>query len=160
MPRSPAPPHRPAVPRPREILRGHGDVLLAVAAGGALGSLGRWAVGELLPHDAGAFAWSTLAVNVSGALLAGLLMALLVDVLAHTRYVRPFLGVGVLGGWTTFSAYVYDARTMLDAGQDPAGMLLYVAGTLLLGLVAVWLGLLAGRTLVAAAGTREDGAAP
>lgn len=154
MPRTSRSAVRPPAPRLSEIVRDHGDLLLAVAAGGALGSLGRWALAELIPHDAGGFAWSTLAVNVTGALLAGLLLALVVDAHASARYLRPFLGVGVLGGWTTFSAYADDARAMLAAG-DPMGMLRYVGGTLLLGLVAVWAGLLAGRILIAAAGRRS-----
>lgn len=160
MPRSPESPRRSPAPRPRAILREHGDVLLAVAAGGAVGSLGRWGVGELVPHTVGDFAWATFAVNVSGALLAGLLMALVADLLPPTRYLRPVLGVGVLGGWTTFSAYMLDARLMLEAGRAPTAPLLYLAGTLLVGLVAVWAGLLAGRALVAVARVRTAEEAP
>lgn len=138
-------------PRLRDIVREHRDILVAVAAGGVVGSLGRWGLGELLPHDLGGFAWSTFTVNVTGALLLGLLMALMVDVLAGTRYVRPFFGVGVLGGWTTFSTYMFDTRAMLDAGRVPAGLLLYLGGTLVVGLVCVWVGLVAGRVTILAA---------
>jgi CrcB protein len=137
-------------PRLRQVLRERKDVLAVIAAGGALGSVGRWAVGELLPHDAGGFAWSTFAVNVSGGLLLGVLMALLADVLAGTRYVRPFLGVGVLGGWTTFSTYMFDTRAMLAGGHVAGGLLLYLGGTVLVGLACVWVGLVGGRAAIVA----------
>lgn len=144
-------------PRPRllHVLRDRWDILLAIALGGVVGSLGRWSVGELLPHDTGRFAWSTFTVNVTGAFLLGLLMAFMVDVLAHTRYVRPLLGVGVLGGWTTFSTYMFDARAMLADGRVASGLFLYVGGTLVVGLVAVWLGLVVGRTTIAVGSRRR-----
>lgn len=138
-------------PRLGDVVREHRDILVAVAAGGVVGSLGRWGLGELLPHEIGGFAWSTFTVNVTGALLLGLLMAFMVDVLASTRYVRPFVGVGVLGGWTTFSTYMFDTRAMLATGDGPAGLLLYLGGTLVVGLVCVWVGLVAGRVTILAA---------
>ena len=131
-----------------ELWREHRDVVLVVALGGALGSLGRWAAGEALPHSSGDVAWSTVLVNVTGALLLGLLMSAMADVLARTRYVRPFLGVGVLGGWTTFSTYMLDTRDLLAAGRVPVALLGYLGGTLVAGLAAVWLGLVAGRALL------------
>jgi CrcB protein len=139
------------------LVREHRDVVAVVAAGGALGSIGRWGLAEALPHGPGEVAWSTFAVNVTGALLLGFLMAAMADVLAGTRYVRPFLGVGVLGGWTTFSTYMLDTRDLLAAGRVPAGLLLYLGGTLVLGLVAVWLGLVAGRVLLAVGRRRGRG---
>ena len=144
-------PTRRRPPLLRDVVREHRDVLAVIAVGGAIGSLGRWAVGELVPHDPGGFAWSTFAVNVSGALLLGLLMAFMADLLASTRYVRPLLGVGVLGGWTTFSTYMFDARAGLAADRVPTA-LLYLGGTVVVGLVAVWLGLVAGRWVIVAAG--------
>ena len=143
---------RPRRPLLRQVLRERKDVLVVIAVGGALGSVGRWGVSELLPHDPGQVAWSTFAVNVSGALLLGLLMAFMADVLAGTRYVRPFLGVGVLGGWTTFSTYMFDTRAMLAGGHVASGLLLYLAGTLLVGLVGVWAGLAAGRAAIVTVG--------
>jgi len=148
------PPGRP--PRLRQVVTERKDILAVIAVGGALGSLGRWGLGVLIPHDTGSFAWSTFAVNVTGAFLLGVLMAFMVDVWARTRYVRPFLGVGVLGGWTTFSTYMGDARAMLAAGHVPSALLLYVGGTLLVGLGCVWAGLMAGRlTIVTAVRAKE-----
>ena len=137
------------------LLREHRDVVAVVAVGGALGSLGRWGLGEALGHESGEIAWSTFIVNVSGALLLGVLAA----VTAGTawRRMRPFLGVGVLGGWTTFSTYMLDTRDLLVAGRVPAALLAYLGGTLGAGLVAVWLGLVAGRLLLVAGRRGREG---
>ena len=126
------------------VLRDRWDILLVIAAGGATGSLLRWGLTLLLPHPAGAFAWATFTANVTGAFLLGVLMVFVVDVWPPSRYVRPFWGVGVLGGYTTFSTYMLDARAALVAGRAAlAGA--YLFGTLAAGLVAVWAGVAAAR---------------
>jgi CrcB protein len=130
------------------------DVVVVISVGGALGSLARWAVAEAIPHPPAGFAWSTLVENVSGALLLGALMVLVLEVWPTTRYVRPFFGVGVLGGYTTFSTYMLDTRSMLVAGRV-APALLYVFGTLLAGLFAVWVGIVMARTTVALVARRR-----
>jgi fluoride exporter len=114
----------------------HPGVLVAVATGGALGALARWGVAEALPHDADRFPWSTFAVNVVGCFLIGVVMVLVVERWSHRPLARPFLGTGVLGGFTTFSTYAVDTRGLLAAGQ-PAVAAAYVLGTLVLGLLAV-----------------------
>src|SRR4051794_14883819 len=81
------------------------DVALVIAAGGALGSLARWGLNEALPQEGGRFPWATFAENVGGCLVLGVLMVFLLDVWRPTRYGRPFLAIGVLGGFTTFSTY-------------------------------------------------------
>lgn len=122
-----------------------GDVLLAVAVGGAIGSLGRWAVTFLWAHRPGEVAWSTVLVNVAGALLLGLLTAVLTRRAPDHRYLRPLLGVGVLGGFTTFSTAMGDVHAQLAAGHLlPA--VAYLGITLAAGLVAVVLGDALGRT--------------
>ena len=95
-------------------------VLATVALGGVIGSLGRYAVGVALPHRPGAFPWATLVVNVTGAFAMGLLVAYLVDRPGAHRLARPFVGVGVLGGWTTFSALAVDV-VQLGARRPGAG---------------------------------------
>jgi CrcB protein len=132
------------------------DVLAVIGAGGALGSLARWAVSSALPYGNGDLAWATLVVNVTGSLLLGVLMALVLGPWAARRYVRPFLGVGVLGGYTTFSTYELDARGLLAAGH-PAVALAYLLGSVLAGLAAIAVGLAAGRALVS--GSRGAGTA-
>lgn len=123
------------------------DVLSVIAAGGAVGSLARWGAGLAWPHQPGRFAWATFAVNVTGCFLIGVLMVLVTDVWPPSRYARPFLGVGVLGGFTTFSTYMLDTRAMLVAGRpDLAGA--YLFGSLGAGMAAVWLAVFATRWLV------------
>lgn len=115
-------------------------VLAVIALGGAVGSLMRYGLSEAFPHADQAFAWGTFLANVSGAFAIGVLMVYVIDVLPPTRYVRPFLGVGVLGGFTTFSTYMLDTRGMLASGQ-PATAAAYLFGSLVAGLIAVWLGM-------------------
>lgn len=137
------------------LLRGRGDIVAAIAAGGALGSLARWAVAEALPHAPDEIAVSTWVVNVTGALVIGALMHLVTEVWPPTRLVRPFWGVGVLGGYTTFSTYALDMHHLLAAGQVGRAAVYYV-GTLLTGLIAVWLGLAGARTIGRTAHSRRS----
>jgi CrcB protein len=122
-------------------------VLGAVAAGGALGSLARWWVGELLDPGRTQFPWETFLVNVSGAFAVGVLMVVVIDVRPGSRLLSPFLGIGVLGGFTTFSTYALDTRTLVAAGRAPLAAA-YLLGTLVAGLLAVWLGILSTRRAV------------
>jgi CrcB protein len=124
------------------------DLLAVIALGGALGSLARWGLGEAADTQAGSVPWATVVVNVSGSLALGVLMVLVAEVWPGSRYLRPFAGVGLLGGWTTFSAYALDARTLL-AHDRTAAAVLYVGGTLVLGLVALVVGLRVTRRVVA-----------
>jgi CrcB protein len=130
------------------------DVLVVIAVGGALGSAGRWAVAEAMPTAAGRIPWATFTVNVSGCLLLGALMVVVNDALPPSRYVRPFLGVGVLGGFTTFSTSMLDTRHLLVSGP-PLGAALYLFGSLACGLVAVWGGIVLTRWAIAAARGRR-----
>lgn len=137
----------------REV-RARWDVLLVIGLGGALGSVARWALVRELPPEPRAIPWATFAENVSGGLVLGAFMVLALQVWPTRRYLRPFVGVGVLGGWTTFSTYALDTRDLLAAGA-PGTALGYLAGTLVAGLVAVWAGVAMMRGLVAAAGSRR-----
>jgi CrcB protein len=123
--------------------RGDGGLLGVIAAGGAVGSLGRYAVGLLLPHPSGDLPWSTLAVNLTGSLAMGVLVVWVLSMEEPHPWLRPFLGVGVLGGWTTFSGYALDIHAMVDAGRGALAVT-YLVASLLLGLVAVGLGVSAG----------------
>ncbi len=118
--------------------------LAAVAVGGVIGSLGRYAVGLLLPHAVGEFPWATLLVNVSGAFGMGLLVAFLVDRPGAHRLARPFLGVGVLGGWTTFSALAVDVM-QLGVADEVQVAIAYLAATFLVGTLAVGAGTAVGQ---------------
>ncbi len=118
--------------------------LAVIAAGGILGSLARYGLALALPAPSGAFPWATFLANVSGSLLLGALLVIVAEVLAPSRYLRPFLGVGVLGGYTTFSTYTSDARSLLAAGHGPLA-LAYVFGTLAACLLATLVGVRLGR---------------
>jgi len=128
------------------------DVVLVVAAGGALGGGARWTLNQALPAGADGFPWAAMIENVSGCLLLGALMVFLIEVWAPHRYARPFLGVGVLGGFTTFSTYTSDTRVLLLDGSAPRG-LIYLFGTLILALAATWTGISLARTAVGIAST-------
>jgi CrcB protein len=120
------------------------DVALVIAAGGAVGGAARWSLNQAIPPTPGHFPWSTFIENVTGCLLLAGLLVLLVEVLQPHRYIRPFLGVGVLGGFTTFSTYTNDARLLLADGYVPTA-LVYLVVTLVAGLLATWLGLVLAR---------------
>jgi CrcB protein len=113
-------------------------VLAAISAGGVLGALSRYGIGVAWPHDPRAFGWSTWLVNVSGCLLIGVLMVLITRLRPEQRLIRPFWGVGVLGGYTTFSTASVD---VLRAA--PGTALLYLGATLIGALLAVWAGTVA-----------------
>jgi CrcB protein len=126
------------VPQQRsELRRAPWAVLGTISAGGVLGALARYGVAEA----ASGSVWATFAINVAGCLLIGVLMVLITERLDAHRLVRPFLGVGVLGGFTTFSTYVVDAQGLIQDG-DPRTALLYLAATPLVALVAVYVGVL------------------
>ncbi|MGL4174968.1 MAG: fluoride efflux transporter FluC [Dermatophilaceae bacterium] len=121
---------------PRATGRPDAVLLAAVAAGGVLGSLGRWAVGLALPAASGGVPWATFCVNVSGAFAMGLLVAHLAHRPRPHPLTRPFVGAGLLSGWTTFSALAVDAVALTSAGRETAA-LAYVAATFVLGVLAV-----------------------
>jgi CrcB protein len=130
-----------------ELLRTHGAVLAAISVGGALGSLARYGLGVAFPSGRTGFPWATFGINVVGSLLIGVLMVLVVEVWEAHPLVRPFLGVGVLGGFTTFSTYVVDVQRLVDAGAAGTA-LAYLATTLAAALTAVYVGLTVTRVAV------------
>ncbi len=107
-----------------------------MALGGAIGSLARWGLAEASPSP-----WGTLTANVSGCLLLGVLAGWLF--VRHPR-LRLLLGVGLLGGYTTFSTHLLDAHDLLG---EPLRVAAYVAGTLVACLLAAAVGLRLGRRL-------------
>jgi len=137
----------PSEPGPTgSVFGGQGPVLGAVSAGGALGALARWGLTVALP---GPGPWTTFGVNVLGCLLIGVLVALVTEVVAAPPLLRPLLGTGVLGGFTTFSGYALDGTQLLAHGRTGAAAL-YLAGTLAAAVLATWLGLTAVRRLAGA----------
>ncbi|MFJ7151474.1 fluoride efflux transporter FluC [Streptomyces sp. NPDC100445] len=137
---------RPAA-RGRAGWRTQAPVIAVVAAGGALGALARYALTLAWPAPPGGFPWATFWTNVSGCACMGVLMVLVTDVWSAHRLLRPFLGTGVLGGFTTFSTYAVDIRRLADAGR-PALAAGYLAATLCAALAAVWLASAAARRVL------------
>ncbi|HET7475658.1 MAG TPA: CrcB family protein [Dermatophilaceae bacterium] len=123
--------------RGRPVRRDEAAVLAVVAAGGAAGALARYGIGQAWPTDAARFPATTLGINLVGCALIGILMVLVSDVWTGHRLLRPFLGTGLLGGFTTFSTYAVDVQRLTTTGHAAAG-LAYLLATPLGALVAVW----------------------
>lgn len=123
-------------------------VLGVIALGGGLGGLARYGLTTALPTPPGHFPWATFLINVAGCFLIGVLMVLVTDVWAAHRLVRPFVGVGFLGGFTTFSAYAVEIHELLRPGTVGVA-LAYLAGTLVCAMLAVLTGVRATRRAIA-----------
>ncbi|MFB7152468.1 MULTISPECIES: FluC/FEX family fluoride channel [Streptomyces] len=134
---------------PAQRAEPQGRVLAAVAAGGAVGASARYGISLLWPAAPGAFPWATLWINASGCALIGVLMVLISEGGRSTPHplLRPFAGVGVLGGFTTFSTYALDFSRLLDAGEARSA-LAYAGLTVVAALGAVWAAASAARLAV------------
>ena len=116
------------------------DRYLVVLAGAGLGGLTRYVAGTwIMAKYGGRFPLGTFIINVTGSFLIGVLMTLLTERLQPHPNWRLFLVVGILGGYTTFSSFEYETYQAVRDGERWMGML-YVAGSVLLGYLGVWLG--------------------
>lgn len=122
---------------------GDAGLLAVIASGGAVGSLGRYAVGMALPAATDGFPWATFLVNISGSLAMGVLVVWVLTMADPHPWLRPFLGVGLLGGWTTFSAFALETHDLLAAGH-PLVATAYLVGSLAAGPTAVGAGVILG----------------
>lgn len=116
---------------------------LMVAAGGALGAMARYAAGLAATRmfGAGSWPWGTFAANVVGGLLIGLVTGWLAYRGAvQSEAIRLFVVVGVLGGFTTFSAFSLEVVSLLER-REMATATLYVLASVFLSVVAVFVGL-------------------
>ena len=130
------------------IARGQGRAVAVVALGGALGALARWGVGFALPPSPGTFPLGTFLINVVGCLLMGVLVVVVTEVRETHPLVRPFVGVGILGGFTTFSTFSVDGEELLtDHHLALAGA--YLAGTVAAAVLAAAAGMALTRRLTA-----------
>ncbi|SCF69842.1 CrcB family protein [Streptomyces sp. Cmuel-A718b] len=133
------------LPEPGPPSAPQGRVLAAVAAGGALGALARYGALVLWPAPGHGFPWTVFVVNVTGCALIGVLMVLTVERGRVTHpLVRPFLGVGVLGGYTTFSTYAADVSGLL-VRQEIVVATAYTVATAVAALGSVWAAAVATR---------------
>jgi CrcB protein len=116
------------------------DKYLVVLAGAGLGGVARYVAGTwVMAKYGGRFPLGTFVINVTGSFLIGVLMTLLTERLNPHPNWRLFLVVGILGGYTTFSSFEYEAYQAVRDGARWMGML-YVTGSVLLGYLGVWLG--------------------
>lgn len=120
---------------------------LIVAAGGALGSVGRYLVGIFAIRLWGPnFPWGTFVVNIVGSLLIGLLVEAVARALNQSAEMRIFIVTGFLGGFTTFSSFSLDAMNLIERG-DVVPAILYIVASVGIALVAVFAGLSIGRLI-------------
>jgi fluoride exporter len=124
-------------------------LLLLAIVGGAIGAGARHLVNVGFLRWLGpGFPWSTLFVNVVGSFVMGALIETLALRFGGSVDLRTFLATGILGGFTTFSAFSLDAHALLTRGDTAAG-LLYVAGSVLLSIAGLWAGLTLARQVLA-----------
>jgi len=124
--------------------------LLLAAAGGAIGAGARYLVSAAAIRIAGptaAFPWGTFTVNVLGCFLMGVLIEAIAVRYSVSSEMRTFLATGVLGGFTTFSAFALDVSVLL-ARKDTLLVALYVAGSVGLSIFALFLGIATAKSLL------------
>jgi len=121
--------------------------LLLAAAGGAIGAGGRYAVNVAALRLLGpGFPWGTVIVNITGSFAMGLLIAVLALRTGATNEIRTFLATGILGGFTTFSAFSLDAVHLYERG-DTTTAIAYVVASVGLSIAGLTLGLGLGRAV-------------
>jgi CrcB protein len=122
-------------------------VIAGVALGGALGASARYALDRLIEHRSDAvFPWATFTINLTGCFAIGLISATLIDRHHLPAWLRIGLVMGVVGGYTTFSTYAQESLDLVDA-RDVLEAVLYIGGSVVLGVLAVYVGRSLGRTL-------------
>ena len=120
-----------------------------VALGGAVGSVARFGVNIVTPRFLGQdFPWATLTVNILGSLVMGFLAAFLTEKYADQPDLRLFLLTGVLGGFTTFSAFSLDVFNLVQRGESSTAMI-YTVASVVLSIIAVFAGFMVSRAIIA-----------
>jgi CrcB protein len=109
-----------------------------------LGALGRYELGLTWPTPPGHFPWTTFTINTSGALVLGLVLTLILERAGSTRYLRPFLCVGVLGAWTTMSTFAVEGDLLIKDGHVGTAVA-YVVATVVVGVAATLIGVTLAR---------------
>ena len=124
-------------------------LLLLATVGGAIGAGARHLVNVGFARWLGpGFPWSTVFVNIFGSLIMGLLLEVLVLRFNGSVDLRTFLATGILGGFTTFSAFSMDAVTLIQRG-DMASAALYIGGSVMFSIFGLYAGLSLARAVLA-----------
>ena len=122
-------------------------VWLAVAVGGAIGSMLRYGIGQLTTNVLGTTpVLATFTVNVSGSFLLGIFYTLCNDRLVTSIELRVLIGVGLIGGYTTFSTFSFETISLIESGESIKAIA-NILTNLLFGISAAYLGILMGKIL-------------
>jgi fluoride exporter len=122
-------------------------VVVALGLGGVCGALARYGISLALPTTATGFPWATFVINISGSAVLGFLLVVLLEQFPNARLARPVIGTGFIGAYTTFSTFMVGAILLVRAGRgETAG--LYVVSSLVVGLTAVWVGMVGARLAI------------
>ena len=131
-------------------------VVAAIALGGAIGTLGRYGLFVAFPTKVEQFPWTTLVINLGGSLVLGVVQHIALQIRPLSRLLRPFLVIGVLGGFTTFSTVAVEIVQRTQ--HHPSIAALYLAASVVggpLAILAGGAGSRAGLSLVGARRGRE-----
>jgi len=121
------------------------SLVLAVAFGGAFGSLSRYGLDSFIErHTGSVFPWATFAINISGCLAVGFIISALVDRRNAPAWLRTGLVIGFCGGYTTFSTFAQETYDLIGA-RDIAVAVISVTASVVLGVLAVLVGVWLGR---------------
>ncbi len=132
---------RRGLPAPLEL-----GVLVAVAAGGALGTPARYELAQLIKVSPGTFPWATFVTNLSGAFVLGFFLTVVIERLPPTRFLRPFFAVGFLGSYTTFSTVAVETVVLVKDGHIALGIG-YTLTSVGAGLLLAYAGIVLARLL-------------
>lgn len=120
---------------------------IAIAVAGSLGALARYGLGGLILTRTGrTFPWETFAVNISGSFVLGFLFTVMAEQLTTASWLRSAVTIGFVGSYTTFSTLEYESYRLLENGALGLAAA-NVLGSVAAGLLAVYLGIVAGRAL-------------
>jgi CrcB protein len=120
------------------------SVLMTIAIGGGLGTLGRYGISRVIHVSPDTFPWATFVTNLSGAFMIGVFLALILERSQPTRFARPFFAIGVLGGYTTYSTMAVETVTLCKDGYPVLGIG-YLLASVFAGLACCYLGMVLAR---------------
>jgi fluoride exporter len=118
-------------------------VLAVIAVGGALGTLARYEIAQLIKVQPGAFPWATFWTNVSGAFVLGFFLTFFIERFPPSRYPRAFFAVGFLGAYTTFSTMAVETVTLIKDGHAAVGVS-YILVSIAIGVLVASAGVALG----------------
>lgn len=122
-------------------------ILIVIGCAGVVGALSRYAMSRLITVPSGHFPWSTFWINVTGSLVIGFVLVMLIERFPRARVARPLVATGFLGAYTTFSTYMVDSDLLFKAHKIATGII-YAFGSLGAGVTATAAGILFARFII------------